>query len=266
MPYLVAKRSFVQNGAVQVKDLWPNISQRNAVIDPQGTGPVYVHTWSVGEKPHIGGSVATGESVFEMDAVGLIPYLIATVEVGQDDGAGAFEPRSATVGVQGILSFSEAKEFASRIFDLVAIENDITEVALNGILDDIMGTVGIQDVLGTGGTAVSSASISEIVRIIAGEKFVVPAGLVVQTIAAGPAYAKVAVLNPGSFSPNTCRALITGDTSWEESLDHGDLKVFTTMTSYAGQSLTTYTDYTGAVTNGLAGLVAIYDLDGTIVN
>lgn len=266
MPYLVAKRSFIQNGAVQVKDLWPNISQRNSVVDPQGTGPIYVHAWSVGDRPSLVGSVTSGETVFYNDAVGLIPYLIATVEVGQDDGDGGFESRSATVGVQSILSYSEAKEFASRIFDLVALNEEITEANLNAILDDMMGTAGIQDVLGTGGTALSSASISEIVRIIAGEKFVVPAGLIIQEIAAGPQYTKVAVLNPGSFSPNTCRSLITGDTSWEESLDHGDLSVFTSMTSYAGQSLASYTDFTGATQNGLSGLVAIYDTDGTLLS
>jgi hypothetical protein len=267
MPYLVATRSFIQNGAVQVKDLWPNVSQRNSVIDPQGTGPIYVHALSVGDRPMLNGSVALGATSFEREAVGLIPYLIATIEAGQDDGAGNFESRSAVVGVQAILSYNEAKQLSDRIFDLLALGEDITEASLNSALDDILGTVSIQDVLGTGGTALSSASISDIVRILAGEKFVVSAGLEIQSIAAGPQYGKIAVLSAGSFAPNTCRSLISGDSSWVESLDHGDLKGFTTLQSYAGQDTSVYTDSTGVTTENLTvGIVAVYDTDGTIVS
>jgi hypothetical protein len=264
MPYLVATRGFIQNGAVQVKDLWPNVSQRNSVIDPQGTGPIYVHAWSVGERPHLLSSVELGVTKFALPAVGLIPYLIATIEVGADDGG--YVPRSDNAGVQAILSYNEAKQFADAIFDIVALGDDLSEENLNQALDTVIGTVGIQDILGNVASQ-STATISDIVRIVAGEKYVIEAGVEIQDIAAGPTYSKIVVLSPGSFALNTCRSLITGDTSWEESLDHGDLKVFTTLQSYAGQDTSVYTDSNGNTTENLTvGIVSIYDLDGTVVS
>ena len=39
MPYIIARRPEIQNGSVQITDLFPNESQRNLVNDPRGQGP-----------------------------------------------------------------------------------------------------------------------------------------------------------------------------------------------------------------------------------
>lgn len=261
MPYLVATRNYIQNGAVQVKDLWPSISQRNLVNDPQGTGPVYVHSWSYGDVPHLRNTTTTS---FVKDCVGLTGYLMKNIQVIQDDGDGGTEPRGTTEGTYDVLTTQEATTFAKRIFDYVARGWDLNAGDLNEILTDDIIDNGVQQSVFGEEISSSTGVLSEIIRIVAGEKYVIPAGTVIQTIEEGEGtyYSfTVDVASTAGFAPKTCLSLIQGDSSWEQSLAGGDLSKFTIMTEYAGKSTQdSWIDAWGNTIGGSdIGIVAIYD-------
>ena len=261
MPYLVATRNFIQNGAVQIKDLWPSISQRNLVNDPQGTGPVYVHAWSYGDLPQLRNTSTT--TSFVKDCVGLTGYLMKNIQVVQDDGDGGTEQRGTTAGLTDTLTVAEATKLAKRIFDFVALGNDLNTNDINNILEDEVIDNGVNQSVFGEEISESTGVLSDIIRIVAGEKYLIPAGTVIQTIVLDGEETfysfTVDIASSAGFLPKTCLSLIQGDSSWEQSLAGGDLLGFTTLTSYAGQSTATYVDFYGDTNNTEIGIVAIYD-------
>ena len=199
--YLIARRAEVQNGSVMVTDLFPNESQRNAAIDPVGAGPIYVRQVDLGVKGKYRAILSTDPATsvisFHREARGLVAFLIKNVESGANGDA---------------LTVGEATIGANLILAQVHAGNAITAAVVNGILDD--ATIG-----GAGTDITANSTVSELLRVLSGETYVVKAGATIQ--AANGAF--VADLNASAGFQNDVRHPVDGDSSWVLSAQEGVL-------------------------------------------
>ena len=197
--YLIARRAEVQNGSVMVTDLFPNESQRNTALDPVGAGPIYVRQVDLGVKGKYRAILSTTNNVitFARESRGLVAFLIKNVAKGVDGSA---------------LTVAQATIGANLILDEVRDGNALTAAVVNGILDD--ATIG-----GAGTDITVNSSISELLRVLSGETYIVKAGSTVQ--AANGAF--VPDLNASAGFQNDVRHPVDGDSSWVLSAQEGVL-------------------------------------------
>lgn len=199
--YLVARREEVQNGSVMVTDLSPNESQRNTSIDPPASGPIYVRQLDLGVRGSFRAQLATDAGVvsFARDSKGLVAYLLNNIQVGNAGPA---------------LTLSEAKEIASLI---------VSEVRTGGVLD--LATVdGIVGGVAAGATLtanLSTGSVENLLRVLAGETYLVTVGSVVEQ-----AGAFIPDVNTDARFQNDVRHPVNGDSSWAISAEEGTLAGF----------------------------------------
>ena len=156
--YITMTRTDIPNGLLQIRDLYPNPSDFNAVIDPYPQGPFYlsqpsnstVYTTSNGDARTISYSVS-----------GLSAYLIATLR-GNDLGGGDYEALTATE------ANTIATNLISRMQNSLALASaNITDIANNTQADSSMA-------------APSTARVADILAILTGAIFTLPAGHQVQ--------------------------------------------------------------------------------------
>ena len=201
MPFILARRSEIQNGSIQITDLFPNVSQRNLVNDPAGQGPFYVRISNMGAtgrtRPFIKTNV-DGSLEFLQQCNGLVAYLIANVEadVGGDDDA---------------LTVPEAEEIANGLLARVRAGQTLTLANINAVCNGVSNASGLDQGDSTG-------SVSSILSILAGEEYTVNAGVPIQD--AGGDFTNG--IDPGTLG-STMRNLVPNDSSWKISFAEGTL-------------------------------------------
>ena len=230
--YIVARRAEIQNGSVMVTDLFPNDSQRNTSIDPPSAGPIYVRQVDLGVQGSHREVLKTTAGVvsFINEAKGLVPFLLKNVASGANGDA---------------LTIGEATIGAKDIIDLVRTGVAVDLASVNAILAG--GAVG-----GAGTDLSANSSIEELVRVLAGETYLVPAGSQIE--AAG---AFTADLNASSYFQNDVLHPVDGDSSWMVSFEEGCLNGLASLqdpdVGFAGVKTAT-------------PIVTVYNADGSLFN
>ena len=224
MPYICMIRTDIDNGVLQVLDLYPNSSLRNPIYDAVGQTK-YVDRC-------VSDTVATttsgGNDVTVSAYTGLAAYLLANVEKG-----GLAAGTSA-------LTDANANTIATNIIAAMDAGSASTLAAINALL---AATAANTELTSAGGSA-STGSLADVLKILAGGEFVLPAGSVTET--------PTGTFNPaakGSFTTGQYRA--TYDSfALNASLGEGALSQFTSATyeygGTTGAALIVYDD-TGAV-------------------
>lgn len=228
--YLVARREEVQNGSVMVTDLSPNESQRNASIDPPASGPIYVRQIDLGTRGSFRAQLSTNAGVvsFARDSKGLVPYLLNNIQVGNAGPA---------------LTLAQAREIAGLIISEVRTGGTLGLVELNNIIGGVAVGATLTANLSTG-------SVANVLRVLAGETYLVTTGSVVEE-----AGAFIPDVNTDARFQNDVRHPVNGDSSWAVSAEEGTL---------AGLSSAQDAD------KGFAGvltadpIVTIYNADGSL--
>jgi hypothetical protein len=148
-PVICIRDASIKNGSLMVKDMWPNRSQANPVVDPAPQGPRYLRVVENVLPTVVNGEVTKAVS-------GLAAYLLVTV----DAGAGNVNPSPA-----------EAKSMADALIAIMRAGGDLEIGDINGALAAV--------VVGTGivGTGASTATVNNILQILGGAPFTVPAGV-----------------------------------------------------------------------------------------
>ena len=170
MPYLCLSRADIPNGVLQVLDLWPNVSQRNAIYDPPGQTK-YVNRCQ--NDTLVALSANTTTKVYN----GLAAYLIDNVI---DSGGATITVTAANQSAVAIIARLDAG----------------SALALANINTAIQGTsAGNATELDGGG---STGSVADVLKILAGGEFVLPSGSLVGGLAAG---AQLGAFTSGTYRP-----------------------------------------------------------------
>ena len=232
MPFICLRRADIPNGVLQVTDLWPNQSLVSPTVSPAPQGPRYVNA------PETATPVLTStggaQRQFASATVGLAAYLLANVEAGGAGGAAC-------------LTGAEAAEAADAIIAAMRTGSSLILPEINTILD---GVVAGTELTNAGGST-STGVVADVLRILAGARYTVPAGTEVQVV--GPAFAPQAdptAFNDANFDYTKFKDIVPMDGSFYISLQQGAINGFTAATfSYkgtTGAALVAYSD-TGAV-------------------
>ena len=237
MPYIIASRPEIQNGSVQITDLFPNDSQRNLVNDPVGQGPFYVRVPNLGlsgiNAPVLA-TLADNSIVMARPSRGLLPYLLANVEA--NGGAS--------------LTLQEGRDAVGLIMDRVYAGTALTIDLIN---DDLSAAVGGNtDLDGVEFGSNSTGSLTELLAILSGEEYVVPAGREIE--AANGAFS--VVIAPGTLG-STVRSLVPNDASWKVSFSEGVLAGLTSVRDGVN-------GYLFAGVRSTTPLLTIYNNDGSV--
>ena len=234
--YITMTRNDIPNGLLQIRDLYPNPSDFNAVIDPYPQGPFYlsqpsnstVYTTSNGNARTISYSVS-----------GLASYLIATVGGAFFDGPDV----DILTDDDHALTASEANAIALAIIARMQSSNTLTTAALNAVIQ--ANTAGA-DLNGIGLRS-STARVADILAILTGAIFTLPAGHQVQDD--GGVFTPIAVIDIDDyFSGEKNNRVLASDIA--VSAAKGALSVM----------LSDNFTYKGTANN----CVAIYNSDGTV--
>lgn len=146
MPYICMRRTDIPDGILQVLDLQPNESQRNLVIDPPGQTK-YINR--VQNDTVVVASNATAGAY-----KGVAAWLIDTIEDSGDGGA---------------LSAAQANAIATALIAAMDSGAAMTTAAVNVIVQATVAASGI-------GVGASVGTLAQLLRILAGAEYVVPAG------------------------------------------------------------------------------------------
>lgn len=154
MPFICLRRSDIPNRTLQIVDLWPNVSQRNQVIDPVGQGPVYLRQ----PQNEPASVVATAQGVETTRAFrGLQAYI---------------HDRVATAG-GGLIAPADAADIADDLLTRLADGLSLELADVDTVIDDASAGASL-----TGGA--STGELDELLRIVAGDEYVVPAGALLE--------------------------------------------------------------------------------------
>ncbi len=202
MPFILARRSEIQNGSIQITDLFPNATQSNPTIDPRPQGPFYVRVANIGAtgraRPII--KVNTNGSLeFLQKCNGLVAYLIANIEGNQ------------LLANPPALTIPQAEEIASGLLSRVRDGLTLTEANINDVCAATVAGIGI----GIGDT---TATVASILSILAGEEYTVAGGVPIQDLNGD----FVNGIDPGILG-STMRTLVPNDSSWKISFSEGTL-------------------------------------------
>lgn len=144
MPYIVKKNNAVPDGVAQIKDLWPNRSQANAVIDPRPYGIRYING---PQTTNLTSIVANGTS-FGLGCSGLAAYIITNIPANDGDA----------------VSVTNANRYANGIIFNAQLGGEMTIGQIN-FLDDLNVFQNI-----------TADQHQDILAILAGAIYSVPAG------------------------------------------------------------------------------------------
>ena len=240
MPFILARRSEIQNGSIQITDLFPNVSQRNLTNDPIGQGPFYVRVANIGAigktRPFIKTN-ADGSLEFLQSCNGLVAYLLANVHA--DFG-----------GAGDALTVPQAETAASLILGRVQAGQTLQVGDINTILSGADVVDAATDLDGAAVGSNSTGSVTEVLAILAGEDYTVAGGVPIQ--AANGAFAPV--IAPGNLG-TTMRTLVPNDSSWKISFSEGSL---------AGLVANQPVNLAFAGVKSTTPLLTVYNDDGTI--
>lgn len=230
MPLICLRRTDIPNSTLQVTDLWPNKSQANAAIDPYPQGPRYV---SQPAAPALAtlvtGPLAT--KTFGVAQSGLSAFLLVNVKIA----AGA--PNPALTPAQALLC-------ANALVTEMRAGNALTLGDINAAMQAVVANATLQN-------PAPSTAVADLLRVLAGATYTVPAGTVIQSGAgAWVAQASPSAFNAACFDFDTYVDVNVADSSFYISVAQGQLNGFTSSAfSYkgtTGAALVVY-DNAGAV-------------------
>lgn len=147
MPYICLARTDIPDGTVQILDLKPNSSNRNLIYEPEGQTK-YVNRAT--NDPVLG----TSTGITGVDANGLRAYIADRVD--PTPVAVAWSDSSLALAANALLAEVDAG-------------NGLTDAEINAALLGSVGAVGI-------GIAASTATGPEILTVLAGRGYLLPAG------------------------------------------------------------------------------------------
>mgnify|MGYP001808607377 FL=1 len=151
-PVICIRDASIKNGQLMVKDLFPNRSQANAVIDPAPQGPRYLRVVETPTLPTLTGTVIA------QTVSGLAAYLLVTLDL-----------QAGTANITP----AQAEEIALDLITEMRAGNGLTQALINGVIQAAdnpnLNATGI----GLGG---STATVNNILQILGGATFTVPAG------------------------------------------------------------------------------------------
>lgn len=167
--YITVTRNDIPNGVLQIRDLWPNPTQYNPVQDPIPQGPFYL------SQP-VNETVATKSNgnirTISRTVSGLAAYLIATISGGQFDGPDV----DILLDDDHALTASEANTIAGLIISTMQSSGTLTTAAINTIIQNNSATAVANGI----GLRTSTGTLSDILAILTGASFTLPAGHQVQ--------------------------------------------------------------------------------------
>lgn len=208
MAVICARSASLTNGQLMIKDMWPSRSLANPVIDPAPQGPRYVRVVENATP------VVVGNSVYR-EVSGLTAYFL----VNQDNAGNA-------------LDVAEAQAISSYLINRVRNGLSLELATINA---------GIVALPGLGGATIEGAGsttlLSEVLTLLAGAKYTVPAGHTFKT-----ALGAIVANTNNYFVESAYSAVNDEDSSFWISLAQGDLS--------------------GAKS---ASLVVVYDNDGVVI-
>jgi len=236
MTFIVARRSEIQNGSVQITDLFPNQSQTNLVNDPKPQGPYYVKTPVFGtEFGSIPRLIDTNNVItFSGVGLGLVSYLLIHTENKLSGGA---------------ITVAEAIDCVTEIIAKVRNGNKLEADDLNKVIQNNVNAQSDFD----GSTATNSTGeVSHVLRILSGESYSVPNGTAIQDAQSN----YIPVVGDSNFK-NDIRVLVENDRSWKTSFSEGVLKGLTTVQDQVNGDL-----FAGV--RSTSPLLTVYNNDGTL--
>lgn len=193
-PVICIRDTEISNGQLLVKDMWPNRSQANPVVDPAPQGPRYLRVVETPTLPVL------SDTVVAKTVSGLAAYLLVTI----DAGAGDANPTPA-----------QALEMAEDLISAMRAGGDLETDDINKILDGVVGGTGIV------GTGKSTATVNNILQILGGATFTVAAGYDLEDVNDDPQY--LSVLDQASSFSAFFNPIVEEDSSFWISLAQGDL-------------------------------------------
>jgi hypothetical protein len=229
MPFICLRRTDIPNSTLQVTDLWPNKSQSNPSIDPYPQGPRYV---SQPAAPALAtlvtGPLAT--KTFGVAQSGLSAFLLVNAKVA----AGA--PNPALTPAQALLC-------ANALVTEMRLGNALGLAQINAAMAAVVANAALQ--------GVATSVVPDLLRVLSGATYTVPAGTVIQSGAgAWVAQGSPAAFNAACYDFSTYVDVNVADSSFYISLAQGKLNGFTSSAfSYkgtTGAALVVY-DNAGAV-------------------
>lgn len=150
-PVICIRDASIKNGQLMVKDLFPNRSQANAVIDPAPQGPRYLRVVETPTLPVLDGTVVA------KTVSGLASYLLVTLDL-QAGGAN--------------ITPAQAEEVALDLITEMRAGNDLGTNEINDVITDVDAALNATGV----GVGASTATVNNILQILGGATFTVPAG------------------------------------------------------------------------------------------
>lgn len=152
--YVVMRRTDIPEGTLQMLDLWPNTSQRNAVLTPPRGQTGYVRNIPL---PLIASSVSAGPPVLATAELhGVASYLVGNIDTGAGAGGAPFTGAEADLAADGLRLIAQA----GTVLDLAAVN-----AVLAGV---VAGTT-----LTAGG---STGTLAGLLATMAGRDWVIPTG------------------------------------------------------------------------------------------
>ena len=235
MTFIIARREEIQNGSVQITDLFPNQSQRNLVNDPKPQGPFQVRVpvfgTEFGKIPKL--IAKNDERKFDGEGLGLVSYILVHIENGNNNDA---------------LTIGQAKDVVSDIIATVRNGGKLESADLDQIVQNNVNAQSDFDGAGSN----SSGEVSHILRLLSGESYTVPNGTLIQDGAGN----YVPVVGDYFFGDNI-RRLVQNDRSWKTSLDQGELKGLTTVQDLVNGDL-----FAGV--RSTSPMLTVYNSDGSL--
>lgn len=212
--YICLRRSDIDDGTLQILDLWPNTSQRNQVIDPPGQTK-YVNRYQ-------NDTLALSGSATAAEYKGLAAYLIDHVV-----------KNSANVPI----TVAVANLIAGDIAAVIDAATELTAAVVNASIQARTGD-GTSSLTAGG----SNGTLADLLKIAAGGEYVLPAGTTVVTGTNAP-------VDAGAFTTGQYRATYAG-ASLYASIAEGQIAGFASSTfeygGTTGGAIVVY-DSTGAV-------------------
>jgi len=226
--YITLKRTDIPNGTMIIRDLWPNPSQYNPVIDPLPQGPFYLSNVSNGSVTVV---VDVENRTLKKASTGLTAYLLATMNGASTNGGADFNS----------LTQAEATSIATAIIERMQDGLALEDTDIEDLGQAVQAGVALAE---------STISVANILAILSGAVFTLPAGHQIQQTGAGTGVFTPLAVNQQAqyFVGDTHQRLVTSDLAVSSA--EGALSVMLTDAfTYKGVS---------------AQAVVIYNDDGTL--
>jgi hypothetical protein len=200
MPFICLARTDIPNSTLQITDFWPNKSQTNVTLDPPASGPRYINAVVTSTV------VLNGAFAFVSATSGLAAYLVANV---QSAGAGG-----------SALTPTNANAMAAGIINQMRLGLSLSLADINTVLNgEVAGTE-----LTNAGGSLSTGTVADVLRILSGVTYTVPAGTDVETAGVFAPQASPAVFNANNFA--AIPDILPTDDSFYKSLTAGKIAGF----------------------------------------